>query len=80
MHFSKNKVTVGSEPISSARESEQGMRIIVHNKGALVVRTIEKGSKQPLFSKSKIISYADECAELSSGRIEYQGGIRYVPN
>lgn len=79
MRFTKSTVTVGRGRVSSARETENGTRFIVDNDGALVVRTIPHGSRQPLFSGGETVSFADDCFELDNGRVERRGGIYYVP-
>ena len=48
--------------------------------GALVMKVIPKGAKQPLFSSAKVVGYGDDCFRLDRGTLVRRGGFDYVPD
>lgn len=79
MRFTKSTVTVCRGRVSSARQTADGTRFIVDAGGALALRFIPAGARQPVFGGGETVSLADDCFELDEGRVERRGGFYYVP-
>ena len=55
MTFTNNTVTIGKYRVSSARRADDGsVGFILDEGGTLVMKTIPKGAKQPIFSSAQI--------------------------
>lgn len=81
MKFTVNTITVGKYRVSSARKAADGsVGFILDEGGALVMKVIPKGAKQPLFSSAKVVGYGDDCFRLDRGTLVRRGGFDYVPD
>lgn len=80
MRFSENRVTLGKGRVSSARRGENGeISFIMEGKGALLLRVVPAGARQPAFSGSPVVAaYADDCFVLDHGMLTRRGGFEYV--
>ncbi len=79
MTFTNNTVTIGKYRVSSARRADDGsVGFILDEGGTLVMKTIPKGAKQPIFSSAQVVGYGDDAFRLDSGVLVRRGGFRYV--
>lgn len=81
MRFIERAVSLGGDRVSSARVEENGdAGFIIASGDALVYKKIPAGSKQPVFTGEKTISYSDDCFRLEKGTLHKRGGFTYVPD
>ena len=80
MKFKRSTVTVSKGRVSSARRGDSGIKFVIDSDGALVEKTVPKGSKQIVFTSVGTVSYADDCFILNNGKLERRGGYTYVPD
>lgn len=81
MRFNESVVSLGGDRVSSARVEPDGdAGFIIASGGALVYKKIPAGSRQPVFTGEKTISYSDDCFRLDSGTLHRRGGYSYVPD
>lgn len=80
MKFDGKKISISAGRVSSARKTDDGIVFIVDDGGALQEKIIPKNSNKFVFRLGKIVSYADDCFILSSGKIERRGKMTYAPN
>lgn len=81
MKFTVNTITVGKYRVSSARKAVDGsVGFILDEGGALVMKTVPAGAKQPIFSSAEVVGYGDDCFRLDHGVLVRRGGLGYVPD